>query len=194
MLRLIQKLGALRTVIALGIIGFPCLLPTMIGRTPASTDAQQIQQVIYTEQLEEQVCCLAPASQQTVVEALPAHAIQAMQARIADTLGNIYTGSLLDGQVQLLQRAASVEGQGSIEVAGGVDSVKITDLTIKDDTATATGEVTKWLRSLVRQADGSSAPVFGRATNEFTYTFVQTPDGWRISDESFSPAPGEGLG
>jgi hypothetical protein len=194
MLALLRRLGALRTAAALGVIGFTGVLPATIEGTSGSTDSQQIQQVIYAEHLEEQTCCLASPSQQSAVQPLPPQAIQQMQAHIVDTLGNLYTDNLLPDQVQLLQHAASVQGQGSIEVAGGVDSIKIRQLTVKGDTATATGEVTKWLKSLVKHGDGSSAPVFGRATNEFTYTLARTPSGWRISDESFSPAPGEGLG
>jgi len=194
MIRILSRIGAVRAMIALGVFSVAGVVPLSAQGTAANADAQEIQQVISAEQLEEQTCCLAPLAYRTTVQALPAVAVQSMQVQISSDVGTLYSGPLRNTQTTLLQRAASVQGEGSIEVAGGVDSINITHLSIEGTTATATGNVTKWLKSLVGARDGSSQPLFGRATNDFTDTLARTPDGWRITAESITPAPGEGMG
>ena len=194
MIRILSRIGAVRAMIALGVFSVAGVVPLSAQGTAANADAQEIQQVLFAEQLEEQTCCLAPLAYRTTVQALPAVAVQSMQVQISSDVGTLYSGPLRNTQTTLLQRAASVQGEGSIEVAGGVDSINITHLSIEGTTATATGNVTKWLKSLVGARDGSSQPLFGRATNDFTDTLARTPDGWRITAESITPAPGEGMG
>lgn len=109
----------------------------------------------------------------------------------SDEFSNYYTGDVLARKIQEVKSA--VDGKKSntdTSDAAGVSSIKIADLDIKGDRATATAESEDWADYVQPNPDGSPFHFHPEGTTEYSFSLVREDDGtWLIDGEQWDFGP-----
>lgn len=168
---------------------------TARGATP---DMVAMEQMIRDSQVAEQTLDIAPIPAQTsqLSAQIPAASIALWKGQIANRLGQLYTGVRLQQMTKVMTlHANEQQGNSSIEVGGGVDSLTFEGESVTGTSATARFRVVKYLTWDNYEGRAGWVASTIRGVAHFADALVKTPQGWRIASEdilSFGDKGGSG--